>query len=246
MARFLLGKTQIKLTGSVRMLKSVVALAALSLCSVANAGTVLFSEDFDSITANTLNITGSVASMDVFGEVDAVVPVNPFGISGLTSTVIDLDGSPGPGGVGKGGFNLVAGRLYTLSFVASGAQRRSNGDTLIVGLLSDLTGDLALVDSTGLFAGTPTGLLTAEWAISTFLAGNSPFAESSLTVRAVNNTSFAFGIATDSSDNIGPLVDSVKLTDIGVIPEPATWAMMIAGFGLVGFAARRRRTAVAA
>jgi len=27
----------------------------------------------------------------------------------------------------------------------------------------------------------------------------------------------------------------------GAIPEPATWAMMIAGFGLVGFAARRRR-----
>lgn len=29
-----------------------------------------------------------------------------------------------------------------------------------------------------------------------------------------------------------------------VIPEPATWAMMIAGFGLVGFAARRRRQAM--
>jgi hypothetical protein len=28
----------------------------------------------------------------------------------------------------------------------------------------------------------------------------------------------------------------------GVIPEPATWAMMIAGFGLVGAAMRRRRT----
>ncbi|MFQ3595887.1 MAG: PEPxxWA-CTERM sorting domain-containing protein [Sphingomonadaceae bacterium] len=27
----------------------------------------------------------------------------------------------------------------------------------------------------------------------------------------------------------------------GVIPEPATWAMLIAGFGLVGSAARRRR-----
>ena len=26
------------------------------------------------------------------------------------------------------------------------------------------------------------------------------------------------------------------------IPEPATWAMMISGFGMVGFAARRRRT----
>lgn len=28
------------------------------------------------------------------------------------------------------------------------------------------------------------------------------------------------------------------------VPEPATWAMMIAGFGLVGFAARRRRMAL--
>ena len=29
------------------------------------------------------------------------------------------------------------------------------------------------------------------------------------------------------------------------VPEPATWGMMIAGFGLVGFAARRRTAAVA-
>jgi hypothetical protein len=27
----------------------------------------------------------------------------------------------------------------------------------------------------------------------------------------------------------------------GVVPEPSTWAMLLAGFGLVGFAARRRR-----
>lgn len=32
----------------------------------------------------------------------------------------------------------------------------------------------------------------------------------------------------------------------GVVPEPATWAMMIAGFGLVGAAVRRRRAAVTA
>ncbi|PZU47759.1 MAG: PEP-CTERM sorting domain-containing protein [Sphingomonas sp.] len=31
-----------------------------------------------------------------------------------------------------------------------------------------------------------------------------------------------------------------------IVPEPATWAMMIAGFGLVGAAMRRRRAAVAA
>ncbi len=30
----------------------------------------------------------------------------------------------------------------------------------------------------------------------------------------------------------------------GTVPEPATWAMLLAGFGLVGAAARRRRTVV--
>jgi hypothetical protein len=30
--------------------------------------------------------------------------------------------------------------------------------------------------------------------------------------------------------------------DTGAVPEPASWAMLIAGFGLVGAAARRRRT----
>jgi len=29
------------------------------------------------------------------------------------------------------------------------------------------------------------------------------------------------------------------------VPEPATWAMLIAGFGLVGVSARRRRTLAA-
>ncbi len=32
----------------------------------------------------------------------------------------------------------------------------------------------------------------------------------------------------------------------GVVPEPATWAMLIAGFGMVGFAARRRQTIASA
>ncbi len=32
----------------------------------------------------------------------------------------------------------------------------------------------------------------------------------------------------------------------GMVPEPATWAMLITGFGLVGFAARRRSATLAA
>ena len=33
---------------------------------------------------------------------------------------------------------------------------------------------------------------------------------------------------------------------VAAVPEPASWAMLITGFGLVGAAARRRRTAIAA
>jgi hypothetical protein len=39
--------------------------------------------------------------------------------------------------------------------------------------------------------------------------------------------------------------DGAIVMEPPAIPEPATWAMMIAGFGLVGAAARRRRTAAA-
>lgn len=38
----------------------------------------------------------------------------------------------------------------------------------------------------------------------------------------------------------------VKATIVGGIPEPSTWAMLILGFGLVGFAARRSRSIAAA
>ena len=40
-----------------------------------------------------------------------------------------------------------------------------------------------------------------------------------------------------------PIVDNIV---IATVPEPATWGLMIAGFGMVGFAARRRRSTVVA
>ncbi len=44
---------------------------------------------------------------------------------------------------------------------------------------------------------------------------------------------------------IGSASFSYQLRDVGAVPEPATWAMMITGFGLVGGAMRRRRTGAA-
>lgn len=46
-------------------------------------------------------------------------------------------------------------------------------------------------------------------------------------------------------DFIGDNSGTITL-DVTAVPEPATWAMMIAGFGLVGGAMRRRKTATPA
>ena len=54
----------------------------------------------------------------------------------------------------------------------------------------------------------------------------------------------------------GEVISGIRFTSTGVafelddiaataVPEPATWAMLIAGFGMVGFAARRRRSTFA-
>lgn len=57
----------------------------------------------------------------------------------------------------------------------------------------------------------------------------------SITLRIVNQN-------TDLSGNdFG--IDDITLT---AVPEPATWGLLIAGFGMVGVAARRRRTALVA
>ena len=49
--------------------------------------------------------------------------------------------------------------------------------------------------------------------------------------------------ALGTSDGLGGYLDSITISSV---PEASTWAMLIAGFGLVGFAARRRKAAVAA
>lgn len=45
----------------------------------------------------------------------------------------------------------------------------------------------------------------------------------------------------DASGRIISLAFSGSLTPIGVVPEPETYAMMLAGLGLLGFVARRRK-----
>ena len=51
-----------------------------------------------------------------------------------------------------------------------------------------------------------------------------------------------YGFYVNSTDSIL----GTGTLSIGAVPEPATWALMIGGFGMTGFAMRRRKVALAA
>lgn len=46
--------------------------------------------------------------------------------------------------------------------------------------------------------------------------------------------------ATGTSDRLGGYLDDISVSSVAV-PEPASWALLIAGFGMIGASARRRR-----
>ena len=75
------------------------------------------------------------------------------------------------------------------------------------------------------------------------VAGLTSLTESALvTLNASQNF---YGVSLSSSSNSFEL-DNVKFSSTtAAVPEPASWAMMIGGFGLVGFAMRRRHSRTA-
>jgi hypothetical protein len=83
----------------------------------------------------------------------------------------------------------------------------------------------------GLFAG---GSVDVGLAGVNFLSGS-------------NTLTFTYsGGAQGTGDEAWGLGSVVADAAVGGVPEPSSWAMLITGFGLVGFAARRRRVALAA
>ncbi|MGQ5701153.1 PEPxxWA-CTERM sorting domain-containing protein [Sandaracinobacteroides sp. A072] len=60
----------------------------------------------------------------------------------------------------------------------------------------------------------------------------------------VNNFALSFSGVENYTDVGGNWMAAGTGTFAGAVPEPQTWALLIAGFGMVGFVARRRRMSV--
>lgn len=61
-----------------------------------------------------------------------------------------------------------------------------------------------------------------------------------LTFTAPTTDSYLVSFSTANTGSGGPVVDNIALT-VTAVPEPAEWAMMMAGLGVIGVIAARRR-----
>ncbi len=222
------------------LLASVFALAA-----PAQAG-VLLTDNFDSENGGVyaLNYNGFTNWNVTKGNVDIVFTGDVFGLNCNSGGCVDLDGTPGPGEItSKTAFAYAANEILRVNFDLSGSHRDVIGDDFYVNFVG---GESNFVGY-GYSDGSGDHITWGAYDASAFASMVAPFAPWELhsvfvITGAAGSSNVAFG--TNSADQKGPLLDNVVVST-GAVPEPATWAMMIAGFGLVGSALRRRKTAVA-
>ncbi len=228
-------------------MRVLLPLAALAPATPAAAVTTLFEDDFNAEHPR-LAKTSALAKWTVAGNVDLVAEINPFGITQCPGVCVDLDGTTGPGRITSIPIAFTAGQLLTLTFDVSGNQRNAGPDdflfTVTFGQPTDITGfkGFGAIDMSQVTPGDYTGLLS----LGTYgesLPGSRALRTYGLRWTPQNSGTMQLSFSTTSADNIGPILDNVLVAQTAVIPEPASWAMLIAGFGLVGAAARRRRPA---
>lgn len=125
--------------------------------------------------------------------------------------------------------NLVAGKSYNVGFdYYAPANGSANPNDATLRFLID-----GSQVGSSLTAGTGSGTLPKNWFNfnTSFVAQNSGMQQITFEFRGLGVTAADFAI-----DRVYALAAAV--------PEPATWAMMIGGFGMIGGAMRRRRTGV--
>jgi hypothetical protein len=129
---------------------------------------------------------------------------------------------------------LIVGDTYDLSYLYG--ERSSGGPQML-----DVYFGAALPSSAS--------FLTQDTTPGPGNNGPNSWTLNSFVVQAVatSETLYFQSLATSGSPSYGNEITNVSLTAVTAVPEPATWAMFLAGFGAIGFMMRasRRKGAIA-
>lgn len=197
-------------------LKSAVIAAAITtvFAAPASAAVTIFSDNFDSYSPLTLNWTPPVASgWTVSGGTVDLIGTGFNDILPGNGNYIDLDGSTSNSGVFSNSVNLTGGVTYTLSFDLAGSQRAST-------------------ETANINFGTAGTSVT--------LGGSAPLTGYDLSFTPAASGIYSFSFENLGGDNVGLLLDNVS---VSAVPEPETYAMLLAGLGILGFMLRRKASA---
>ena len=171
-----------------------------------------FSDGYQVVNSGSIAIMGWTVGG---GSVDLIH--NAYNaISGYS---IDMLGTPGPGFLSQD-FNVVAGQTYNLSFDMA----RNPGGPAGQGVAVSFGG------AAGNFYSTAAASNTLYSNTLSFTAASTGLATLSFASAAQAGTSY---------DNYsGAVIDNVSV--MAAVPEPETYAMLLAGLGLMGFMRRRK------
>lgn len=235
---------------------TLLAAAILALCGTAQAATPKFSDDFNSLANWTL--LGDVSTFSGYGVMTTASSTEgddfpmPNGAANLSGNN-PVEANVGPAGIEA--FVGMANGALDLSALSQATEGSAIKRSFDVKAGDKLSIDwLLATNDTGVGFGLDYGFAVIDGHFISMASANdanTPFADPypwsttpghlEYTFQHSGNISVAFGVV-DVGDYIASTafgIDQVTLT--AAVPEPGTYALLMAGLGLVGGIARRRR-----
>jgi hypothetical protein len=164
--------------------------------------------------------------------------VNAFGITNQTSTAVTFTGIEALATPSSGQARIEAadGGLSQLSFALAPGKAFSQVEFNISG--SGATATSVLLNFTDQFG----AVFSGSYAIGN---GQNIFSANAIDSQLITNVSFMLnGNVQDVRQvRLGGVTSLPGTGDPNAVPEPASWAMLMAGFGLIGATMRRRKSA---